>query len=171
MAEPNEIMQILKVLVGYYGRDLSEHDIYLYIEALQDIPEKQLAQAALRHIQESAFFPRISELRLQASKGTTESDRKDSNQFYWQAMEALNATFRGEMADFELERRYGIFLRKAFGSEIWRQEHLASIGLERVDECEDCGGCGVDPGDPTRLKDCPGCGGMGYFRIPMCTKS
>ena len=68
MAEPNEIMQILKVLVGYYGRDLSEHDIYLYIEALQDIPEKQLAQAALRHIQESAFFPRISELRLQASR-------------------------------------------------------------------------------------------------------
>ncbi len=114
MATPVEILQQLKILTLYYGNEPSEGKAQLYIDALQDLPAPQLSQAIQRHIQDSPFFPRISELRQQAAQIPNPAARPLSEvETYWRAMEAFNAYLRGELSGNDLQRRYGRMLRLA----------------------------------------------------------
>ena len=63
MAEGNEILNTLQILVDYYGKEPTEAQARLYLQTLDDIPADFLTRAALAWIQRSPFFPKVNELR------------------------------------------------------------------------------------------------------------
>jgi hypothetical protein len=68
MATTIEIINVLKLLSGYYGRELSASNLQVYLQALADLEPRSLAQAARQWIGQSPFFPRVSELRQLAAR-------------------------------------------------------------------------------------------------------
>ena len=168
MAELSELLKILAELGTYYNKRISESIAHLYFVALQDLPTESLTQAALSHIQDSPFFPRISELRSRVSKAAVQADSNQFDNWYnWQAIDALNSSFRGEITETELIHRYGRVLTMSSITEADLKTHLTNLGLDRVDECSVCHGSGCDQNDPERRVDCPNCSGNGYFRFPI----
>jgi hypothetical protein len=63
---------ILRVLVilgrAYPNQGISRDGLDIYVQMLADIPVDLLWRAAERHMAESQYFPRISELRSQAAR-------------------------------------------------------------------------------------------------------
>lgn len=69
MAESNPIFDLLKTLASAYpDRQVPRETLKLYVQALEDIPAYILHRAVIEHIQESPWFPRLSELRQRAVK-------------------------------------------------------------------------------------------------------
>ena len=63
------IFDLLKTLASAYpDRQVPRETLKLYVQALEDIPAYILHRAVIAHIQESPWFPRISELRQRAVK-------------------------------------------------------------------------------------------------------
>jgi hypothetical protein len=136
MSTPAEIIHQLKKLSVYYTKEPLEEQARLYIEALQDLPAHTLDLAVQRHIQESPFFPRISELRLQASRiaGITANPLTE-DAYTWLAMSALDSFYLGQMPESELERRFGRILSQTVLTNFQILEQLHILGLARLDEC------------------------------------
>ncbi|HSF83280.1 MAG TPA: hypothetical protein VLA49_18720 [Anaerolineales bacterium] len=66
---PDPIFDLLKTLASAYpDRPVPRETLKLYVQALQDVPAFILHRAVIEHIQESPWFPRISELRQRAVK-------------------------------------------------------------------------------------------------------
>jgi hypothetical protein len=69
MADRAEIAAILKTLAeAYPGQRLERPTLQAYLERLGDIPAHLLAAAAEAHIAQTAWFPKISELRQAAAR-------------------------------------------------------------------------------------------------------
>lgn len=66
---PDPIFDLLKTLASAYpDRPVPRETLKLYVQALQDVPAFILHRAVIEHIQESPWFPRLSELRQRAVK-------------------------------------------------------------------------------------------------------
>jgi hypothetical protein len=70
MATEQEINQCLTLLTAAFPEwqknlpgQTFKQTFHLYMELLADLPPDALKEATLRHIRESKFFPKISELR------------------------------------------------------------------------------------------------------------
>jgi hypothetical protein len=69
MTQTNVILTVLETLsIAYPDRPRDEQTIDLYLEHLGDIPAYLLRAAADYHIQHSAWFPKICELRQAAAR-------------------------------------------------------------------------------------------------------
>lgn len=67
MAQRNQILNLIKTLANAYPEKKLERPTYqLYAEALAEVPPYLLEQAVEEHIRNSAWFPRIAELRQRA---------------------------------------------------------------------------------------------------------
>jgi hypothetical protein len=70
MTQTNMILTVLEILsIAYPDRPRDKQNIDLYLEHLGDIPAHLLRAAASYHIQHSAWFPKICELRQAAAHG------------------------------------------------------------------------------------------------------
>ena len=64
MASPDEILLVLEEMAGAYPeKALTRETLELYLQSLGDIPGGVLHAAARQHIRNSAWFPKIAELR------------------------------------------------------------------------------------------------------------
>jgi len=64
MATNQEIKKVLAILgTAYPSSQIPEETSKLYVKMLADVPAVDLLTAAEAHIQDSEFFPKISELR------------------------------------------------------------------------------------------------------------
>jgi len=69
MAAPEEILSILEDLVNAYpGNKLSRANFQVYIDHLSDIHPVLLQRTVDNLISRSTWFPRVSEIRVEASK-------------------------------------------------------------------------------------------------------
>jgi hypothetical protein len=60
------IIETVKFLAEYYGKDLSESQISAYIIGLDDISERALEAASKDIIRTATFMPRVAEIRKAA---------------------------------------------------------------------------------------------------------
>jgi hypothetical protein len=77
MSTPQEIIPILEQLsLAYPEKRLEAKTLQVYLEHLDDIPPYLLEAAVRAHIQASAWFPRVAELRALAARlaGTSQFD-------------------------------------------------------------------------------------------------
>lgn len=168
MASFVEITGLLEELADYYGKEMPVNSLLLYIKSLQEFSCSALSEAVLRHVQESPYFPRISELINLAKGIQVDEDLKEARRArWWAAMEALNLHHRGQMSWDEFCIQHEWFIKETAWTEEDEKCHLASIGLERIDECPVCHGSGCDQDDPERIADCPNCQGEGEFPVPL----
>jgi hypothetical protein len=69
MATPDEILSVLETLLhAYPGQNYSRESFQVYINHLSDIHPRLLDMCAENLISKSTWFPRVSEIRAEASR-------------------------------------------------------------------------------------------------------
>lgn len=59
---PDQVLSVLSMLAEYYGKEPSEAQASLYLDALSDLDHPILQESARQWIRRSPFFPKISDL-------------------------------------------------------------------------------------------------------------
>jgi hypothetical protein len=70
MAENGKILNSLRKLTAYYGKELTKEQVEVYVEMLAEVETAALDYAVQTWIRRSPFYPRISELLHTAAKYT-----------------------------------------------------------------------------------------------------
>ena len=101
MAKKSEIVHVLHILAAAYGKDtpgkeLTEAQILVYLNTLDDLDAAMLEQAAYHWIKAGKqFFPKVVELR-QAADLVRRTPAPDAPaREYWIGMETLRQSFHG----------------------------------------------------------------------------
>jgi hypothetical protein len=123
MATKSEILSVLKMLTDYQDKKLSEPAVKVYLKTLADIPFELLERAALDHVAENNWFPKVAELRKLASASRLSGKSRHYSEFdaddavsaaqwkFMQVTDDFNASLRGEITEAELYAKHGDYLR------------------------------------------------------------
>lgn len=109
MATKTDIGFILIRLADAYGAETDERSLTLYHQALQDYPRMVLVQAAAELMRKSKWFPRISEMVLQAEKINHDYTQPEYNNIDEAArwyMYRRNMSSTDELTDEDVEKIY-----------------------------------------------------------------
>ena len=101
-----DTVDVIRTLKEYYGKDLNETQVRVYLDTLSDISPSLLNEAATRLIKDGhAFMPRVSELRQKVAeiKGSGWNE-PDPQLDYWRAMAAFALVLRGYLPETILDR-------------------------------------------------------------------
>ncbi len=94
------VLSILGMAAANYGKDSTEAQAELWLEAFSDVDPDLLKKAVMRHVKVSKWFPTVAELLALIDTIKDESDTEgnaDHKRFaYWEAMSAYGARLRGE---------------------------------------------------------------------------
>jgi len=90
VASRKQILSVLGLITDYYRHPLSESELGVYLSHLADLDPYQLRSAADSWIDQSPYFPRISDLRAAAAK----QPPTHPDLFFHEADELRDAFFR-----------------------------------------------------------------------------
>ncbi len=93
------VLSILGMAAANYGKDSTEAQAELWLEAFGDTDPDLLKKAVMRHVKVSKWFPTVAELLaliedIQAESSTGNDDQRLFA--YWQAMSLYGAMLRHE---------------------------------------------------------------------------
>ncbi len=119
----DDIESIVQELQEYYGKELTDKQLDIYLRLLADVDSSCLRQGADYYMQTFQYFPKVAELIMASKRFSPLPTPAPENYEYWKAQQTFNDVLAGKLPDSALDK-YEQYLPKVEVKDEGRQHAL-----------------------------------------------